>query len=83
MCTDPSIPALLGYFMGMLYNPNNLTPEVSPLTTAVEAEVGNQFCQLFGYNVSNSKGAKPSGWGHITSDGTVANIEAMWVGGYP
>ncbi|PLB54096.1 PLP-dependent transferase [Aspergillus steynii IBT 23096] len=79
MCSDLSIPALLGYFMGMMYNPNNITPEVSPLTTAVEVEVGNQFCQLFGYNVGHGKDAAVTGWGHITCDGTVANIEAMWV----
>ncbi|KAH8432758.1 pyridoxal phosphate-dependent decarboxylase family protein [Aspergillus melleus] len=79
MCSDLSMPALLGYFMAMLYNPNNITPEVSPLTTAVEAEVGNQFCRLFGYNVGNGNDGKVQGWGHVTCDGTVANIEAMWV----
>ncbi|KAI9038294.1 pyridoxal phosphate-dependent decarboxylase family protein [Aspergillus affinis] len=79
MCSDLSMPALLGYFMAMLYNPNNITPEVSPLTTAVEAEVESQFCQLFGYNVGNGDDGKVPGWGHVTCDGTVANIEAMWV----
>ncbi|KAK1148172.1 hypothetical protein N8T08_010816 [Aspergillus melleus] len=79
MCSDLSMPALLGYFMAMLYNPNNITPEVSPLTTAVEAEVGSQFCRLFGYNVGNGNDGKVPGWGHVTCDGTVANIEAMWV----
>lgn len=80
MCSDPTMPALLGYLMGMLYNSNNICPEVSPFTTAVEAEVGSQFCRLFGYPVSQNTDGVVPGWGHITCDGTVANIESMWVG---
>ncbi|KAF5641537.1 L-tyrosine decarboxylase [Fusarium sp. NRRL 52700] len=38
MYTDLTMPSLLGYFMTMLYNPNNLSPEVSPVTTMVELE---------------------------------------------
>ncbi|GES58212.1 pyridoxal-dependent decarboxylase domain protein [Aspergillus terreus] len=77
MCTDLAMPAMLGYFMGMIWNPNNVTTEVSPWTTRIEREVGEQFCELFGYNLDSENG--PVGWGHITSGGTVANIEAMWV----
>lgn len=73
MCTDLSMPALLGYFMTMLYNPNNVAIEASPLSTVAEIEVGEQLCELFGFEEQDKA------WGHVTCDGTVANIEALWV----
>lgn len=51
MCMDLSMPALLGYFMTMLYNPNNVSIEASPLTTLAEIRAGEQLCELFGYNI--------------------------------
>lgn len=100
MCTDMAMPGLLGYFMTMIYNPNNVTVEASPFTTVIELRAGKQLCDMFGYNTepektdlkkSNSKktSAKktdpnetkmPLSWGHITCDGTVANLESIWVG---
>ncbi|CZS94233.1 uncharacterized protein RAG0_04293 [Rhynchosporium agropyri] len=79
MCMDMSMPALLGYFMTMIYNPNNVAIEVSPLTTVVEIEVGEQLCKMFGYNIDSEKKHKPVGWGHITCGGTVANLESIWI----
>ncbi|KAK3381197.1 pyridoxal phosphate-dependent transferase, partial [Podospora didyma] len=79
MCTDLAMPALLGYFMTMIYNPNNITLEASPISTVAEIEVGEQLCNLFGFN-NNLLGAnEPTAWAHITCDGTVANLESMWV----
>ncbi|KAK4186014.1 pyridoxal phosphate-dependent transferase [Podospora australis] len=72
MCTDLTMPSLLGYFMTMLYNPNNVAVEASPLSTIAEIEVGEQLCDLFGFD-------KTTSWGHVTCDGTVANLEAIWV----
>lgn len=77
MCTDLTMPGLLGYFMTMLYNPNNVALEASPLTTVAELKAGQQLCNLFGYNTN--EGEKPLAWGHITCDGTVANLESIWV----
>ncbi|KAI0869502.1 pyridoxal-dependent decarboxylase domain-containing protein [Hypoxylon argillaceum] len=79
MSTDMSMPALLGYFMTMLYNPNNVALEASPLTTVAEIEVGEQLCELFGYNTDENDTETPTGWGHVTCDGTVANLESIWV----
>lgn len=79
MGTDLSMPALLGYFMTMIYNPNNVALEASPLTTVAEMEVGEQLCHLFGYNTDPSRKDVPTGWGHVTCGGTVANLEAIWV----
>ncbi|KAF9636665.1 pyridoxal-dependent decarboxylase domain protein [Lasiodiplodia theobromae] len=78
MCTDMTMPALLGYFMTMIYNPNNVALEASPISTIAEVEVGEQLCELFGYNNDPNK-REPVGWGHITCDGTVANLESIWV----
>ncbi|KAI0161298.1 pyridoxal-dependent decarboxylase domain-containing protein [Xylariaceae sp. FL1272] len=80
MCTDMSMASLLGYFMTMLYNPNNVAIEASPLSTVAEIEVGEQLCELFGYSINQDNTEGPTGWGHVTCDGTVANLESMWVG---
>ncbi|KAJ4254500.1 hypothetical protein NW762_010099 [Fusarium torreyae] len=77
MCTDLTMSSLLGYFMTMLYNPNNVALEASPMTTLVELRVGQQLCNLFGYNIDPQK--SPVSWGHITCDGTIANLESIWV----
>lgn len=72
--------SLLGYFMTMLYNPNNVALEASPMTTLVELRVGEQLCELFGYNIQVEEKRSPLAWGHITCDGTVANLESIWIG---
>ncbi|DAA78911.1 TPA_exp: Uncharacterized protein A8136_2696 [Trichophyton benhamiae CBS 112371] len=79
MCTDLTTPGLLGYFMTMIYNPNNVAVEASPLTTAIELEVGKQLAEMFGYNIDEKNKSLPLSWGHITCDGTVANLESIWV----
>lgn len=76
---DLSMPAVLGYFMTMLYNPNNVAFEVSPITTIVELEVGQDLSRLFGYNVDPEKTELPLAWGHTTCGGSIANLEAVWV----
>ncbi|KXJ85791.1 pyridoxal phosphate-dependent transferase [Microdochium bolleyi] len=78
MCTDMSMASLLGYFMTMIYNPNNVAIEASPLSTVAEIEVGEQLCELFGYNTKEDNPDAPVGWGHVTCDGTVANLEIMY-----
>ena len=78
MCMDMSMPALLGYFATMLFNPNNVAFEASPFTTQIEVEVGKQLSTMFGYEVNEGDPLKPSAWGHITCDGTVANLESIW-----
>lgn len=71
-----TLPAMLGYFSAMLYNPNNVAFEGSTATTILELLVGDDICRMLGYELSNP--AEPRPWGHITCDGTVANIEAVW-----
>lgn len=80
MCMDMNMPALLGYFATMLYNPNNVAFEASPLSTLAEIEVGEQLCEMFGYNTDEEQREQdgPTGWGHVACDGTVANLKSMW-----
>jgi len=86
MLWDQALPAIVGRFAAGLYNQNNVAAEASPVTTRLEIEVGNDLCRMLGYAVE--EGAAPAAkataggglvpWGHITSGGTVANIEALW-----
>jgi len=92
MLWDQVLPAMVGYFAGMLYNQNNVAAEASPVTTYLETVVGNQLCRMLEYNVpgqsskpinsfvslSEDSRREPIAWGHITCDGSVANIEALW-----
>lgn len=73
---DLTLPAIVGYFAAMLYSPNNVAAEASPVTTLLEKAVGEDLCRMLGYDPSAQ--ANPRAWGHITCDGSVANIEALW-----
>lgn len=72
MLCEQTLPSLIGYFAGMLYNPNNVTDEAAPVTVDIEIEFGNMICEMLGYKKENS-------WAHICSGGTLANLEALWV----
>jgi len=95
MLSDVSLPSLIGYVAGMLYNPNNVTPEAAPVTVDWEIEACGRILEMLGYKVPPSppitredledvqsyyirRGLSEFGWAHITSGGTVANIEALW-----
>jgi glutamate/tyrosine decarboxylase-like PLP-dependent enzyme len=72
MVSEQSLPAVLGYFAGLLYNPNNVTGEVAPITVELELEVGRMISSMLGYNPKRA-------WAHICSGGTLATLEALWV----
>lgn len=78
MLWDQAMPGLVGLVAGLLYNQNNVAAEASPVTTRLEIEAGNDLCRMLGYRspAPGTDGFVP--WGHITSGGTVANIEALW-----
>ncbi|HWQ33358.1 MAG TPA: pyridoxal-dependent decarboxylase [Blastocatellia bacterium] len=71
MTGEQLLPAVAAYFAAMLHNPNNVSLEASPITTRYELEVARQLARLMGYTGDT--------WGHITSGGTIANFEALWV----
>ncbi len=72
MTSDLTMASLIGYFATMLYNPNNVAVEGSPVTTSMELEVAEELAVMVGYDPESQ-------WGHLTSGGTVANFEALWV----
>ncbi|MEY9606275.1 glutamate/tyrosine decarboxylase-like PLP-dependent enzyme [Bradyrhizobium japonicum] len=75
---ETTLPGALGYFAAMLYNPNNVAFEGSTATTILELLVGDDLCRMLGYEISPLRPTDVRPWGHITCDGTVANIEALW-----
>ena len=72
MAYQQTIASQIGYFAAMLYNPNNVSPEAAPVTTRLENEVAAQLATMIGYQPDTS-------WGHLSSGGTVANFEALWI----
>jgi glutamate/tyrosine decarboxylase-like PLP-dependent enzyme len=84
MLWDVTIPGLAGYFAAMLYNQNNVAAEASPVTTMMEIAVGDDLCRMLGFSVPSAvKAARsttaPRPWGHITCDGSIANMEGLWM----
>jgi glutamate/tyrosine decarboxylase-like PLP-dependent enzyme len=69
---DTTMAGNLGYFATMLHNPNNVSIQSSTATTFLEMMVGDDLCRMIGFSPARDA------WAHITCDGTVANIEAMW-----
>ena len=72
MVFEQTIASQVGYFAAMLYNPNNVASEISPVTTRLEIEVAADLARMIGYDPAAS-------WGHLTSGGTIANFEALWL----
>ena len=72
MLSEQTIASQAAYFAAMLYNPNNVSGEVAPVTTLLEGEVTRQLAEMIGYDAQRC-------WGHLTSGGTIANFEALWI----
>ena len=72
MNSDTLMIANLAYMATVLYNPNNVTYESSTATSPMELECGRDLSIMLGYDPEKA-------WGHITTDGTVANYEALWL----
>ena len=72
MNSDTLMVANLVQMAAGLYNPNNVAYESSVATVPMELECGRDFAKLLGYDPDRA-------WGHITTDGTIANYEALWL----
>ena len=82
MLSDQTIPSVLGYFAGLLYNPNNVTPESAPVTLRWELEVGADVLKMLGFTPPPGPGESAKeefGWAHVTAGGTIANLEGLWM----
>lgn len=69
MISEVSLPALVGHVLTLLYNPNNISGEVSRVGLEIEQNAIGALLSMIGMNVRQ-------GTGHFTSGGTVANLEA-------
>ncbi|GAB3439503.1 aminotransferase class V-fold PLP-dependent enzyme [Actinophytocola sediminis] len=70
MVKPPHPAAVVGYLTAMLYNPNNHAAEGGPATTEMERECVAALGEMFGLR---------SVLGHLTTSGTIANLEALYV----
>src|ERR1700734_3358305 len=70
MLKPPHPAAIVGYLTAMLVNPNNHALDGGPATARMEKEAVAQLAQMFGL---------PAHLGHLTTSGTVANLEALYV----
>jgi glutamate/tyrosine decarboxylase-like PLP-dependent enzyme len=71
MLKPPHPAAAAAYLMAMLINPNNHALDGGPATAALEREAVAAIAAMFHY---------PTGFlGHLTSSGTIANLEALFV----
>lgn len=70
MLKPPHPIAIAAYVMAMQINPNNHALDGGPATAKMEFDVVNRMASMFGYTEH---------LGHLTSSGTIANLEALWV----
>jgi glutamate/tyrosine decarboxylase-like PLP-dependent enzyme len=70
MLKPPHPAAVVGYLTAMLINPNNHALDGGPATGEMEKEVVAQLAGMFGLG---------SHLGHLTTSGTIANLEALYV----
>lgn len=70
MLKPPHPVAVIGYLTAMLINPNNHALDGGPATALMEKEVVGEFARQFGFK---------NHLGHLTSSGTIANLEALWI----
>src|SRR5580692_2203651 len=70
MLKPPHPAAIVGYLTAMLVNPNNHALDGGPATARMEKEAVSQLAGMFGL---------PAHLGHLTTSGTVANLEALYV----
>jgi glutamate/tyrosine decarboxylase-like PLP-dependent enzyme len=71
MLKPPHPVAIAAYTAAMHVNANNHALDGGPATSALEVEVMGDLGRMFGF--------PDDALGHLTSSGTIANLEALWV----
>jgi glutamate/tyrosine decarboxylase-like PLP-dependent enzyme len=72
MLKPPHPVARAAYAMAMAVNPNNHALDGGRASSAMEMEAVAEIARMFGFSQH---------LGHLTSSGTIANLEALWVAG--
>jgi glutamate/tyrosine decarboxylase-like PLP-dependent enzyme len=71
MLKPPHPVAVAAYLAAMIVNPNNHALDASQATSPMEVEVMRSLATMFGL--------PDTALGHLTSSGTIANLEALWI----
>ena len=72
MLKPPHAVARLAYALAMWINPNNHALDGGRASSAMEKEAVADLARMFGWETH---------LGHLTSGGTMANLEALWIAG--
>lgn len=72
MLKPPHPVARLAYWLAMFVNPNNHALDGGRASSAMEKEAVAEIAAMFGF---------AQHLGHLTSSGTIANLEALWIAG--
>ena len=72
MLKPPHAIARLAYALAMWINPNNHALDGGRASSAMEKEAVADIARMFGWGTH---------LGHLTSGGTMANLEALWIAG--
>jgi glutamate/tyrosine decarboxylase-like PLP-dependent enzyme len=72
MLKPPHAVARLAYALAMWINPNNHALDGGRASSAMEKEAVADIARMFGWETH---------LGHLTSGGTMANLEALWIAG--
>ena len=76
MLKPPHPVARAAYALAMKLNPNNHALDGGRASSAMEVEAAGEIAAMFGWSRQNG------GYlGHLTSSGTFANLEALWMAG--
>src|SRR5215813_4080337 len=75
MLKPPHPGAVAGYVAAMLVNPNNHALDGGKVTSEMEKEVVAELAAMFGIGANHGG----THLGHLTSSGTIANLEALYV----
>ncbi len=77
MVSDVLLPGLAAQILTLPYNPNNVNDDAAPVTVDLEVQVGLQLARLVGYPHDPTQAN--CAFGHLTSGGTLANVQALRV----
>jgi len=81
MLKPPHPLARAAYALAMKINPNNHARDGGRASSEMEIEAVAEIAQMFGYRGNEKAGGRGSYLGHLTSSGTIANLEGLWVAG--
>src|SRR5580693_5920421 len=79
MLKPPHPMARAAYALAMAINPNNHARDGGRASSEMEIEAVAEIAGMFGWRGGDS--SNDSYLGHLTSGGTMANLEALWVAG--